>query len=187
LEWQNKKSENIPSYPRYGHTGIIYQKRFYVFGGKSKLHNYHYMADLDVFDLTENQWFTPNISTKKYIELRRNHVADLIGNLMIIHGGTNEENKILNDVCALSMSPPLKWQHLNISDFIVGPALAAHASALVIPMELKYSVKTSIYKFPENGIGKLSWNKVYILYFIFVSFYYYFSFFNFLFNFNFKF
>lgn len=162
MEWQKKKSENIPSYPRYGHTGIIYHKKFYVFGGKFKLHNYHYMADLDIYDLTENHWITPNISTKKFLELRRNHVADLIGNQMIIHGGMNEDNKILNDVYALSMSPPLKWHQLNISDFITGPALASHASALVIPMEIKFSEKTSIYKFPENGIGKLNWNKVLI-------------------------
>ena len=34
----------MPAFPRYGHSGIIYQKKFYVFGGKCKSNNYHYLA-----------------------------------------------------------------------------------------------------------------------------------------------
>lgn len=159
LEWEKKNSDNIPPYPRYGHTGVIYQKRLYVFGGKCKSNNYHYLADLEIFDLTESQWFTPNFNSKTVLELRRNHVAALVGNQMIVHGGFNEENKVLNDAHILSMSP-LKWTPLNISEFTPGPYLSGHASAVVLPMDIRYSARTSIYKFPENGFGKLAANRV---------------------------
>jgi len=164
LEWEKKNSDNIPPYPRYGHTGIIYQKKLYVFGGKCKSNNYHYIADLDIFDLVESQWFTPNFSSKSSLELRRNHVADLIGSQMIIHGGMTEDNRILNDAHVLTMNP-LKWTSLNISEFTPGPALSCHASAVVLPMDLKYNQRSSLYKFPENTFGKLISNRVNILIF----------------------
>lgn len=159
MEWDKKNTDNIPPYPRYGHSGIIHQKRIYIFGGKCKSNNYHYIADLDIFDLTDSQWLTPNFSSKASLELRRNHVADLIGNQMIIHGGFNEENKILSDAHVLSLSP-LKWTTLNISEFTPGPALSGHASAVVLPMEIRYNNKTSLYKFPENLFGKIITNRV---------------------------
>ena len=78
---------------------------------------------------------------------------------MIIHGGINEDNKVLSDAHVLSMSP-LKWTPLNISEFTPGPYLSGHASAVVLPTDLKYNARTSLYKFPESGFGKLTSNRV---------------------------
>ena len=115
---------------------------------------------MDVFDLNENSWITPNFTSKPYVELRRNHVSDLIGFHILIHGGISENNKILSDCHALTTSP-LKWNMVQISEFTPGPALSGHASAVVLPMDLKYSTKTSLYKFPEStNYGKMQNNKV---------------------------
>lgn len=78
---------------------------------------------------------------------------------MIIHGGITEENKILSDAHVLSLSP-LKWNTLNISEFTPGPALSGHAGAVVLPMEIRYNNKTSLYKFPDNLFGKMVTNRV---------------------------
>ena len=149
----------MPAFPRYGHTGIMFQRRFYVFGGKCKSNNYHYLADLEIFDLTDNSWVSSNFNSKNNLELRRNHCADLIGQQMIVHGGLSEENVTLSDTYLLNLSP-LKWCSVSISEFTPAPALTNHASAVVLPADIRYNVRTSIYKFPENTFGKLTSNRV---------------------------
>jgi len=94
--------------------------------------------------VADNQWFTPNFSSKSALDLRKNHVADLIGH---------------QNAHALSMVP-LKWSPLIISEFTPGPALACHASAVVLPTDIKYNQRTSLYKFPENAFGKIASNRV---------------------------
>ena len=54
----------MPAFPRYGHTGIMFQRKFYVFGGKCKSNNYHYLADLEIFDLADNSWMSSNFNSK---------------------------------------------------------------------------------------------------------------------------
>ncbi len=39
------------SIPRYGHSGTVYQKKLYIFGGKVKMQNFAYLADLDMYSL----------------------------------------------------------------------------------------------------------------------------------------
>jgi hypothetical protein len=114
---------------------------------------------LEIFDLIENQWITSSFNSKNSLELRRNHVADLIGQQMIIHGGLNEDNITLSDTYILNLSP-LKWSAVSISEFTAPPALSSHGSAVVLPAEIRYNVRTSIYKFPENGYGKLTSTRV---------------------------
>jgi len=72
---------------------------------------------------------------------------------MLLHGGFNEENKLLGDTLVLSLSP-LKWMKANISEFTLGPFLAGHASALALPLEIKCNVKSTLYRFQDNPFGK---------------------------------
>ena len=159
MEWDKKVCGNLPAFPRFGHTGIIFQKKFYIFGGKCKSNNYHYLADLEMFDLVDDQWITSNFNSKNQLELRRNHVADLIGQQMIIHGGLNEDNITLSDTFILNLSP-LKWSPVAISELTPPPALSSHGSAVVLPADIRYNVRTNIYKFPENGFGKITSTRV---------------------------
>jgi hypothetical protein len=137
-------------------------KKFYVFGGKIKSNNYHYLADLEIYDLNDNSWIISNFNSKNNLELRRNHIADLIGQQMIIHGGLSEDNVTLSDTYLLNLFP-LKWCSVNISEFTPPPALTSHSSAVVLPADIRYNVRTSIYKFPENSFGKLTSNRVLLL------------------------
>ena len=153
LEWTKSQSELTPPPLRYGHTGIVHQKRLYVFGGKTKLPTYSLMCDLDIFNLEDKTWLSPILYTKSTLQLRRNHVADLIGQQMIVHGGINENNEYLNDTYLLTMQP-MKWTHCSINEETPGPALAGHACCLVLPSDLKYNPRMTIYKFPDLGVGR---------------------------------
>ena len=65
---------------RSGHSGVLYQKRLYLFGGRSKLQNFHFMQDLEIFNLEDRTWTTPNVHSKNNLKLRRNHVGLVVGN-----------------------------------------------------------------------------------------------------------
>ena len=159
LEWEKRACDNTPTYPRYGHSGILYQKKFIVFGGKVKAGNYQYLADLDIFDVNENTWSQPSFNSKTFLPLRRNHAAELVGHQIIIHGGMTEDSQILGDCHVLSLSP-YKWNYATISDLTPSPVLAGHACALVIPAEFRYNARMNLYKYPDIGFGKLASNKV---------------------------
>lgn len=157
LEWNKFNSENIAPNPRFGHTGVVYQKKLYAFGGKSKTHNYTFLADLDVFNLEDHSWSSPLLYTKNFLALRKNHVGDLIGHHMIIHGGINENGEYLNDTFLLNFTPA-KWYACSINDEVNAPTLAGHACTLVLPSEIKFNPRTSIYKFPDVAIGRAGTN-----------------------------
>ena len=65
---------------RSGHSGVLYQKRLYLFGGRSKIQNFYFIQDLEIFNLEERTWTSPNVFTKSSLTLRRNHVGLSVGN-----------------------------------------------------------------------------------------------------------
>jgi len=82
LSWDKESCEIIHSVLlRYGHTAILYQKKLYVFGGRTKMQNYFYIPDLEIYNLEDKTWGTPNLFTKSTLRLRRNHIALLVGKL----------------------------------------------------------------------------------------------------------
>jgi hypothetical protein len=167
FEWDKRECDNIPQYPRYGHTGIIYQKKFIVFGGKIKSITYHLMGDLEIYDLNDNTWSTPGFSSKNFIPQRRNHIAELIGHQLFIHGGSGENDEVLGDCHVLSLNP-YKWMPAALNEITPAPFLTGHSSALVVPADLRYNPRMNIYKYPEMGFGKLYTNKVMKFYFLFI-------------------
>jgi len=80
LRWGKEECEFSHSLLwRYGHTSTLFEKRLYVFGGRTKMQNYFYIPDLEIYNLEEKVWTTPNIHSKNSLKLRRNHVALLVG------------------------------------------------------------------------------------------------------------
>jgi hypothetical protein len=78
---------------------------------------------------------------------------------MFIHGGINENGEYLNDSFLFTFYPP-RWTQCVIIDSNNSPYLAGHAACLVLPTEIKYHSKMSMYKLPELGYGKFN-SKVY--------------------------
>lgn len=101
---------------RYGHTTVYFKKKLIVFGGSSRYLDFFYMTDLEVFDLNIKKWIVPNSFTKNVLKLRKNHIAEVVGSYMIIHGGIHEDGdkrEILNDAYILNLSN-FKWNTLSI-------------------------------------------------------------------------
>jgi hypothetical protein len=117
------------------------------------------MGDLDIYDLIDNTWSTGGFTSKNFLPARRNHIAELIGHQIFVHGGWGEDNEVLGDCHVLSLNP-YKWNPATISDITPSPFLTGHASALIVPAELKYNARMNIYKYPEIGFGKIYSNKV---------------------------
>ena len=102
LEWVKLKTPTLTS-NRYGHTGIAYQNKIYFFGGKTKYLNLSYLCGLEIYSMADGTFTTPDVG-KLSPELRRNHIAELLGNQIFVHGGINESNEILNDSYLLSIN-----------------------------------------------------------------------------------
>ena len=153
LEW-NKIKINGYSYNRYGHTGIFYQNKIYFFGGKVKYQKNSMTLGLEIFSFSDNQFTTPSMG-KLIPEPRRNHIAELLGNQIFIHGGITNSNEVLGDSFILNLNP-LKWQTCNISKYTPGPVLFGHTSCIVIPQYILKNHKFSIYSYPNIEPGKFN-------------------------------
>ena len=151
LEWKKIKINGY-SHNRYGHTGILYQNKIYFFGGKVKYQKNSMTCGLEIFSLSDNQFSTPSLG-KLMPEPRRNHIAELLGNQILIHGGITNSNEVLNDCFVLNLNP-LKWLTCNINRYTPGPYLYGHSSCVVIPQYLLKNHKFSIYSYPSIEPGK---------------------------------
>ena len=153
LEWKKIQSNALIT-NRYGHTGVCYQNKLYLFGGKTKYLNMAYLCALDVYSINDNTFNSPSVG-KISPESRKNHIAELLGNQMFIHGGMNESHEVLNDCFLLTLNS-FKWNTCTISKYTPPPKLYGHSSCIVIPHLMLFHHKFSIYSYPNLEPGKLN-------------------------------
>ena len=151
LEWTKINSKTQIN-NRFGHTSIIYQNKIYIFGGRTKYGGGFVSPGLDIFSLTENSFINQDIEGNIFPESRKNHIAELIGCQMLIHGGLNENNEVLNDCYYFNINQ-LKWSVTPISKTTPSPRLYGHTSCLVIPKEYYNHHKLTVVSYPEIEIG----------------------------------
>jgi hypothetical protein len=151
FSWSNLPSTSLQPDLRTGHTGIIYKNKFIVFGGRYA--QIPILADVDVYHTDTKTWSSPALNTTRFLKLRKHHIACLIGQHMLIHGGISETGEFLND-CFLLQINPFKWIEAKVSTIYDKPTLAMHACALVLPDDIKNNIKFNIYKFPEVSSNK---------------------------------
>jgi hypothetical protein len=113
-----------------------------------------YLCGLDIYSLTDKSFNSPTVG-KLSPEPRKNHIAELIGNQMFIHGGMNESHEVLND-CYLLTLTSLKWNSCTINKYTPAPKLYGHSSCVVIPHLMLFHHKFSIYSYPNLEPGKLN-------------------------------
>ena len=147
LEWE-KINQNFQIDNRYGHTALALNNKLYIFGGKTKYSNSWVLNGLEIFSFNNNNYIHNN-EGGVHPENRRNHIAIFIGQQMFIHGGINENGKVLNDSYILNVHH-LKWNKCLIDKNCHCPKLFGHACCLVVPLMYLYNPKFNIYSFPEN-------------------------------------
>ena len=162
LEWI-KIPQKSPTNNRFGHTSVIYQNKIFLFGGRTKYGGAFVSPGLEIFSLTENAFTNQDPEGNIFPEPRKNHIAELIGNQMLIHGGLNESNEILNDCYFLNLNQ-LKWGVCFINRNTPSPRLYGHTSCLVLPKEYYQSHRLTIYSYPEmeTGSNRLKEKGIYI-------------------------
>ena len=150
LEW-NKIVQKESAYNRFGHTGIVYQNKIYFFGGRTKNDSGFSYQGFEIFSLTEGLYYSPNMGKINCPQYRRNHIAELINEQILIYGGITENNEILNDCFLLNLNP-LRWYKANINRRTPGPKVYGHTSSVVVPLQHLLSHKFSIYTYPDTEV-----------------------------------
>ena len=147
--WESIEPVGLTNHLRYAHTGVLYHRNLYIFGGKYfKFTNF---AGIEIFNLDKKCWIFPKYESEKRIPLRRNHVACRIGDAMFVHGGKTEEGTYLDDMYILNFKP-LKWYDIEVNKSEVKiPPLAFHSCCFVMPEFVLYNSNFNIYKMPDLG------------------------------------
>ena len=145
LEWTKLPSINYTN-ARFGHTSVCYQNKIYFYGGRIKVEKASMLVGLEIYSFSENSFIYSNV--KGGPNKRRNHIAEVIGNLMLIHGGVGEDNEILDD-CYLLNLQLLKWVSPSLVPYSPSPRVYGHSSCLVIPHSILNNNKFNIYKYPD--------------------------------------
>ena len=154
---------------RFGHTSIFDKSKtkIFVYGGRVKYekhttqgNNKNIFCELEYYDIKTNKWIYPFSTNKNTIPSRRNHIAELVGNQMIIMGGIDENGKILNNVYYLNLNTIettiTRWQEAAISSLTPGPYLFGHSSSFVVQKEILKDNKLNIYEYPTENKNKVN-------------------------------
>ena len=157
LTWTNLPSINPQPDLRTGHSGVVYKNKYIIFGGRYV--HIPILADLDVYYTDIHTWSNPAINTAHYLRLRKHHIACLVGQHMLIHGGIGDNGDYLNDCFLLQMNP-FKWKEAKISSYCEQPYLAMHACTLVLTEDVRNSTKFNVYKYPEVSPSKKVFSRI---------------------------
>ena len=105
--WKKKVIDSeLKLNPRFGHTTNLFNDCLYIYGGKFNLKKLKYpLEDILIYHIPSNTMKignfrnSKNISNRKYlnIPLRRNHISQVIGFYMIVHGGIDITRENLKD------------------------------------------------------------------------------------------
>ena len=145
LEWNKLLLKNT-TYSRFGHTSIYYQNKIYFFGGTLKIEKSSLLTSLEIFSFHDKSFVVSE--SKGGPCKRKNHIAELIGNTMLIHGGLDEEDQILDDCFILNLLT-LKWFIPVINLNTPHPKVYGHSSCLVVPNSVITNSAFSVYKIPD--------------------------------------
>ena len=166
ISWSKIKSTN-GSFVRFGHTAVFDKNytKIFIYGGRTKYDQFpetklgektYGFCGIEYYDFKTKEFGKPVMSYRIQPDHRRNHVAELIGNDLVIMGGINENNDILNDVYSLNLNFPNgikeRWKEVDIVNTmnVETPFLFGHASALAVQGAVAKCNKFSLYKYPDD-------------------------------------
>eukprot|EP01080_Neovahlkampfia_damariscottae_P005215 gene5215-8827_t len=110
---------------RTGHTCVVYDDHFYIFGGKKGT---KYVSDLNIFDIKNQKWSknVPNIKLKA----RATHTACVIGGKMYVYGGValgSSSFKYLSDLIIFDFKTQ-SWEDSSKITGVFPSGRAAHTA-----------------------------------------------------------
>ena len=115
--------------------------------------NYCEREDILIFDLEKMKFKTEQTYNKLHIKWRRNHATEMVGNLMVVYGGIDDEGHLLDDLWVLDLNLSMRWNYIEVKG-IKQKALAHHCSTLVLSSEKRNHPLLNIFKFPDLPLGR---------------------------------
>ncbi|KAF8183747.1 hypothetical protein K438DRAFT_1599345 [Mycena galopus ATCC 62051] len=97
--------------PRRAHTGVLYHGKIYMFGGGNGMTALNDVWTLDVTNIAKMRWEELQTTGRKPSH-RGYHTANLIGNVMIVVGGSDGKD-CFNDIWCLNLDT-LRWTKLVV-------------------------------------------------------------------------
>ena len=104
--WKKRIFKEVDLNPRFGHTTVLFNDCLYIYGGKFNLKKLKYpLEDILIYHIPTNIMRvgifknSKNMTNKKYLEIpqRRNHISQVIGFYMVVHGGIDISLESLRD------------------------------------------------------------------------------------------
>ena len=101
-----KYNKDVNFNPRYGHSCILFNNSLYIFGGNMNIRKLKYpLEDILIYNIKTNTMKIGSFKIEKYsfssnniyAPQRRNHIAQVIGWNMIVHGGIDISKEYLKD------------------------------------------------------------------------------------------
>ena len=104
-KWKQQKIKENNYNFKYGHTSILYNDSLYIFGGNINLNKIKYqIEDIIIYNIINKTLKVANFKkeggkyNKNYFRIpyRRNHICEIIGWNMVVHGGIDIEKEYSN-------------------------------------------------------------------------------------------
>ncbi len=131
-KWKKIKYNDIKYNPKYGHTAILYNDCIFYFGGNINISKIKYpIEDILIYNIGNKQLKIASFKNeegkynKNYFRIprRRNHISEIIGWNMVVHGGIDIEKEYTNkneELFFLSDSSNSGKENNNVlSDFMM--------------------------------------------------------------------
>ena len=104
-KWKQQKIKENNYNFKYGHTSILYNDCLYIFGGNININKIKYqIEDIIIYNMINKTLKIANFKkeggkyNKNYFRIpyRRNHICEIIGWNMVVHGGIDIEKEYTN-------------------------------------------------------------------------------------------
>ncbi|MCQ2819106.1 MAG: kelch repeat-containing protein [archaeon] len=150
---------------RTGHTAKLYKgDTFVIYGGIIEDDSgYTYREELLQYLIPLQRFVQCNCSNKENVTWRRNHICEVIGSSMFIHGGLNNLDEVISDPWYLDLNE-LVWHQMSFTMASRVPKLAYHSSCQVFSVATKNDAKFALYRaINKRGIpGPIKFEGIYI-------------------------
>ncbi|KAI8391779.1 uncharacterized protein BYT42DRAFT_208257 [Radiomyces spectabilis] len=129
--WECLSSGNEGPTGRSGHASVIYDNKFYIFGGTDGNHLYN---DIWSYDLQARTW--SQVAAAGYIPMPRERcAASLVDDVMYVIGGRGPDAQDLGDLCAFKIRNQRWYMFQNM-----GPAPSARHGLTITGIKEKMVV-----------------------------------------------
>jgi hypothetical protein len=104
--WKRRDIDGMNLNPRFGHTTVLFNDCLYIYGGKFNIKKLKYpLEDFLLYHIPSNSMKIgtfknhKNIISKNFLDIpqRRNHISQVIGCYMVVHGGIDISIENLRD------------------------------------------------------------------------------------------